>query len=191
VFEVISTITDILIAIIGLVIAIYGFRNERRAKREEYVKNVTLKEVVSKMEQVSLSSDYLKSVDKLPVWSEDDIYSTSALYIDFINKYNDFYSPIIEFYKGLLKFESEFSLSYGFERYILYFREYIRRTKNLDDRIQVHFLYLQEDMNSKDYNGCIVDCGHLHEIINKQVPAIKSLDPFIIKELRYKFSIES
>ena len=150
-----------------------------------------LKELVSKINEASLSLDYIESLDKMPVYSEDDIYESGYMYQAFIEKYFSFYNPINELYKGLLKFESEFSLSYGFDRYILYLREYLRPIGGLHDEIKKLYGYLAEDLEKKDYNGCMVDCGHLTEIMGEQIQNVKLLDSFIIKELRYKFSIDA
>ncbi len=190
VFEIVSTAVDIFIAVIGLIIAIWGFKNERRAKKEEYAKNVTLKEMVSRITVVGISYEHLTAIDSIPVWNEEDIYRSSDLYIEFVKQYNEFYASILNLYKGLLTFESEFSLSYGFDRYILYFREYIRSTKSLHEEIQKQYKFLQEDEKKEDYSACIVDCGHLRELFKVHIPAIKEMDSQIIKELRYKFSID-
>ena len=189
-FEIISTVFDIVIAVIGTIIAVYEFKNEKRAKKEEYAKNVTLKEMVSKIKESSMTYDYLKSIDDIPVYNEDDIFRTSDMYLGFVEGYNKYYSSIKDLYRGLLKFESEFSLSYGFERYIIYFREYLRKTKVGDEKIQEQYRYLKVDIDKEDSTSCIVDCGHLRDLFKDHIPVIKTLDIIIIDELRCKFSLE-
>lgn len=129
----------------------------------------------------------MDSIEKTPIWTENDIYNSALVYYDLVKSYNNDYHTLMDLYKGLLQFESEFSLSYGFSRYIDAFREYFFSIKGDKEIVDKNILYLKEDEEKENSTGCIVDCGQIHTALSNQLEKRKDLEKYI-EEIKLKYS---
>ncbi len=156
-FTIISTVAEIFIALVALVIAIFQAKNERIQRKQEALKEKELKEKQELLEKLSsATSEIVKPIEAINEFSDGiKTFHDEALVQHIVNGTNEiinqeveFYEKIYVLYADMLRNETVFSMSYGFERYIISFRNYIQcdqvinslteKYKNLIGYIETH-----------------------------------------------------
>lgn len=132
--EMIETIVNILIAFIGIIIAALQFRierieyrRERERENETQKKKQVMKRISSQTESVGVLVELTDKVNKLSrlPFSPEINGEWFSMVQEVCLEYDKCKSCIESLYAELLTNESEFSLSYGYGRYIDAFREYL------------------------------------------------------------------
>ena len=176
-------IIDVLIAAAALIIAGIQLKNEIKKKRESDKKNKQLGSLVKKISDTLSNGKKILDIYGKVLDNEDTsdekkrdkrlaIYGASFIVADDLKKYKDDYQSIFELYCGLCRFEQEFSLSYGFGRYIDYFRDMLPKYKASIDLIE----------NSQDIDQKRKELNNLNEIR-------EHMERYI-SELHYKYADE-
>lgn len=136
--DVIQTLLAILAAIISL-IELRRYSNEKRGIKE---KIKTEKQLVETVKNIDVAA-FTKNIEGLEIKSDFIVKVKKAL-----DEYEIIYNKTITLYKQLLKDESSFSLSYGFERYINQFRKLCIQGKNIRDELADPQNYAMQQMEA-------------------------------------------
>ena len=199
-FDYISTAVDILIAFIGMVIALLQMRNDKREKRKEQRlkeerekrKNI-IEDLVAKT-SVIVEPNYIITVfyDGIRSKMGNELVKFIVDTVPEIIKSEDKFRAVIsEIFKKMLRYESEFSLSYGYARYINCFRETVLNNDIQD--VDKKYVSLIEYI---EMHGANPEPKHLEVLVNSILGAVnkineshKELLPFC-QELQIKFGEE-
>lgn len=151
----VSLILELLIATAGVVISILELkRNEQEKKRQKALRDVE-DELVNKVGSNNDLAYAIKSlqsqIDEIEKNDFDTIREFDKKAEILLTQYKAFRGVLMELYVRLLKDESQFSLSYGFERYINAFRNFLSRKDLKTAEEQIKSLSdIDELMFSKD-----------------------------------------
>ena len=125
----VCAIMQTIIAILGVILTYFEIqRNKKEKIRINKLKEIekNLIESVQKMKLDDDIKDVLKNIEDAENNFNIEVirdYDEKAFH--FVSKFNEYKETLIPIYKQLLVDETNFSLSYGFERYINAFREFI------------------------------------------------------------------
>lgn len=185
-FKIVSAITDSIIAILALFIAFIQLKNEIRKKREETEKDNIMNKMILNINNVVILENELDSMTQF--YENTQVYEVELLsiyYQEALKRFDSDIDSLKKLYEGLLAFESEFSLSYGFGRYIDVLREklpiLIRHYTNAFKEHQISVNNVYEDIEYS-FDACYNTKKHIKNYINER----KSLEPYL-QELRLKY----
>lgn len=150
--EYVSFAVETIIAILGLIITVIEVIKNRKEKRIENEKKEIFKKLTEEIKTINLD-EITETIDQIEYSISDfanmkveDIFERKQIAL-FLNYYkqcetyfiscNKFIDAIDAVYRSMVKNEDCFSLSYGFGRYIIVFREFIS-CKNLLDNIKAN-----------------------------------------------------
>ncbi len=118
-----------ILAILATFISVMEWVRYRNEKNEIKEKTKTEKQLVETVKNIDVDA-FKKNIDGLKIGDDLILKVKKAL-----EAYDDIFDKTIILYKQLLKDESTFSLSYGFDRYINQFRELCIQGKSLRDEL--------------------------------------------------------
>ena len=174
--EIVSTILELVIAVAGLLISFLEIKKDRKeTKRLEKLRD-TEKSIIS----LVMDNNLKQSVENFGVTLkrvESDLSKVQELegrITTLINDYSEMQNKIYKVYRQLLKDEAQFSLSYGFERYINAFRRFIS-TKQIveeakqkaEDLERINKGMFSDEANPDTRNSMFKAVEHLIEIMNE------------------------
>lgn len=183
-FSIITTILEIIIAASSLIIAIVQVNAARAKHRETKMKNERIRVLVQNITEVKDRKSFWEAIRKWRNVSDRKTlrYSTYYEYLtreqaseEELEIYKADYETINALYKELLIFEKEFSMSYGFGRYIDFFREYLPGYENLISEVENELS--QVTIKWDVVEQTMINLGEMRKQIEVYV-----------QELRYKFS---
>lgn len=163
----ITPLIDIFLAFIATWIAVIQRRQEKKKKEEERKKDTIIRDLSGKVSIIEYSSTEKRFFAYASKLSLMDIDRSADL-----SKMDKDITTLKDLYIGLLEFESEFSLSYGFGRYIDILRENLPQLQDLYDKAN-------EQNKQGEYNQA-------SKQIDSYYTQRNNLNPYI-RELKYKF----
>jgi len=138
--EYVSFAVETVIAILGLIITVIEVMKSKKEKRAEKEKKAIFKRLITEISAVNLT-ELIESIrqdeyfiGKFHDMKPEDIFEgkQNKLFLDYYNQCNNYLTSYDKFvdaieavYRSMVKNEDCFSLSYGFGRYIIVFREFI------------------------------------------------------------------
>lgn len=199
----VEDIINIIIAVIGIIIAILQFRMDRRAVNEEEKRKFEAKNKEKIMKDIANRTSSLTEMESLVEnvrkWSENFSYKEQGLFFsgiqDICINYSKTKEEIQKLYYELVKNESEFSLSYGYARYIDAFRDYISFDSNISElRKDVYNMYnLPKMYAEKQEEGIEIDSTEFFEARRHARDTVELLNVklsnviMLVKEIQIKY----
>lgn len=216
-FEIITTIVDIMIALIGLFFVIIEARKSRKRNQKERIEEANclelanqageIKQVISKIKEIqtalsasleypdaekeytSIMTDRLKTV--IRVMHED----CKEVYFECEKAEN----KVREVYENLLKNESMFSLSLGFERIINVCRELVYELCPIREKMNWTYTRFQQETKKIGFYQCgnytADDLAELEKLAKQMNETLSETYAILdnayryIRELEIKFSV--
>ena len=126
--ETINVIMGMILAVAGVVISFIELRRDSKERKREKAASDAEQRLIDEVSNNELDKAIKDFKEALSTPKEKSIKIISTFYTTAGNvctKYEDCQKSIRQLYKQLLRDESQFSLSYGFERYIVVFRRFL------------------------------------------------------------------
>lgn len=176
-FSIITTILEIIIAASSLIIAIVQVKAAHAKHRETKIKNERIRVLVQNITLVKDEEEFSESLNSLQkrLIAYMKAFTKKETFEEKLKIYTADYETINALYKELLIFEKEFSMSYGFGRYIDFFRKYLPSYEKLISEVENELS--QGTIKLDVVEQKMIDLGEMRKQIEVYV-----------QELRYKFS---
>lgn len=199
-----TDIVGIVLAVIGVIIAVLQFRIDKRESKKEEEKEQERQNKVKIMESIVEKTNCLEDLDDLLTkakattgLNEKDMGELFNHLQNICLMYKKSYKEIGDIYYQLVKNESEFSLSYGYGRYIDVFRDYLLFSQEMDK--VVNDIFAMDAIAKKNAeaqrNGEEVDISYF-DYRNHAIETMKLLDvkltnvKALIEEIKIKYTEE-
>lgn len=200
----IESVTNIVIAVLGLLIAIIQIISEMREKRKDKKeekkmndeKNILIRLAKTNTELLSTIDEFNNFYKAVEIVNTPEADATEKLQIYInavagcINKYVDFINQVYVIYRIMLRNEERFSMSYGFGRYIDAYRGFLQ---SRDIVRYAHSSYDELCEFIKGYNanpdpiGLAEHCDKVLQYMNRLKDALMFIVPYA-EELNLKYS---
>lgn len=200
-----ESIFNIILAVIGSVIAIVQIigeiREKKKTKREErrvdeereIIRTLAIcnQELVSTINSLNKYNDSVKSLDG----STDGLQRFTDSMHRFIEDYNKLMEYVNNIYRKMLQNEERFSMSYGFSRYINVFRVFVQSKKILINTAMARedfYKYIESHRESSNPEELVKYANCINSQINILMGYLKEILPYSEEiELKYGSNQES
>ncbi len=210
------SIFEIILAVLGTVIAVFQFIGERRISREERKEQLNRENEKKTIEQIlkstkeadELVSDlngFKAKIDMLSHTTKNDPQETVELFDKAIDEYEENFksieSKLRRLYEELLMNEERFPMAYGYGRYIqelrgiLNFDELLRSRRIAGyDKHRVNFYYILKDC--VENKGGKVDMQVSAQLAHEMEEMVHAMEPYfkhaesissLLEELKIKY----